>query len=110
MLESQLHHRAAGAPSGAPGDRVGPPGRGVGCADWRSKPTTTTNVVSSLPALRLPTLILGAENDEQEPAANSSMLHSYINGSELLIYRGLGHAFPFEAPERVAEDIARFAR
>jgi pimeloyl-ACP methyl ester carboxylesterase len=75
---------------------------------WLVDPTT--NVVSSLPALRLPTLILGAENDEQEPAANSSVLHSYINGSELLIYPGLSHAFPFEAPERVAEDIARFAR
>ncbi len=74
--------------------------------DWLINPTT--NVISSLPALQLPTLILGAENDEQEPAANSIVLHRYINGSELLIYPGLGHAFPFEAPERVAEDIARF--
>ncbi|MFQ6327209.1 alpha/beta fold hydrolase [Nocardia sp. CWNU-33] len=76
--------------------------------DWLINPTT--NVVSSLPTLQLPTLILGAENDEQEPAANSTVLHHYINGSELLIYPGLGHAFPFEAPERVAEDIARFTR
>lgn len=76
--------------------------------DWLVNPTT--NVVSSLPALRLPTLILGAQNDEQEPAANSIVLHRHINGSGLLIYPGLGHAFPFEAPERVAEDIARFTR
>ncbi|WP_433192572.1 alpha/beta fold hydrolase [Nocardia sp. CA-107356] len=76
--------------------------------DWLINPTA--NVVSSLPTLRLPILILGAENDEQEPAANSTLLHHYINGSQLRIYPGLGHAFPFEAPALVAEDIARFTR
>ncbi|MEV6431738.1 alpha/beta hydrolase [Nocardia sp. NPDC051463] len=75
---------------------------------WLIDPTA--NVIGSLPTLRLPTLILGAENDKQEPAANSTLLHHYIEGSELQIYPGLGHAFPFEAPERVAAEIARFAR
>ncbi|WP_051342489.1 alpha/beta fold hydrolase [Pseudonocardia spinosispora] len=76
--------------------------------DWLLNPTA--NVNSSLPTLRVPTLILGAENDEQEPAANSTLLHHYINGSELLIYPGLSHAFPFEAPGPIAERIARFTR
>ncbi|MEV0299196.1 alpha/beta hydrolase [Nocardia sp. NPDC050710] len=77
-------------------------------SDWLINPTA--NVIASLPNLRLPTLILGADNDKQEPAANSALLHRYINGSELLIYPQLDHAFPFEAPERVAEEIARFTR
>ncbi|MEU0505626.1 alpha/beta hydrolase [Nocardia sp. NPDC005998] len=76
--------------------------------DWLMNPTA--NVVSSLPTLRLPTLILGAENDEQEPADNSTVLSHYIKDSELRIYPALSHAFPFEAPARVAEDIARFTR
>ncbi|WP_227982180.1 alpha/beta fold hydrolase [Nocardia spumae] len=76
--------------------------------DWLANPTT--NVVGLLPTLRLPTLILGAENDEQEPPANAIVLHHYTHGSELRIYPGLGHAFPFEAPDRVADDIARFTR
>ncbi|WP_255526601.1 alpha/beta fold hydrolase [Nocardia sp. XZ_19_385] len=64
--------------------------------DWLVNPSA--NVVSSLPALRLPTLILGAENDEQEPAANSAVLHRYIPGSELRIYPALGHSFPSKHP------------
>ncbi|WP_328403848.1 alpha/beta fold hydrolase [Nocardia sp. NBC_00403] len=76
--------------------------------DWLIDPTA--NVIASLPNLRLPTLILGADNDKQEPAANSALLQRYINGSELLIDPQLGHAFPFEAPARVAEDLARLTR
>lgn len=54
--------------------------------------------------------MLGATDDQQEPVGNSEILAEAIPGSRLKIYPGLSHAFPFEAPDRVAADISALTR
>ncbi len=73
---------------------------------WLTDPTA--NVADKLPNLRVPTLVLGASDDEQQPAANSTFLAATIPGAHLKIYPRLSHAFPFEEPHRVAADITDF--
>lgn len=73
---------------------------------WLTDPTA--NVADRLPGLRLPTLVLGARDDQQQPVDNSSILAATIPGARLKLYSGLGHAFPFEAPRRVVADITAF--
>ncbi len=73
---------------------------------WLKNPRA--NVATRLSTISIPTLVLGATLDQQEPAANSQYLASVIPHARLILYPGLGHAFPFEAPHRVAGDITAF--
>jgi pimeloyl-ACP methyl ester carboxylesterase len=73
---------------------------------WLTNPRS--NVASRLSTISIPILVLGAALDQQEPVANSQYLASVIPGARLILYPGLSHAFPFEAPQRVASDITAF--
>ena len=73
---------------------------------WLKNPRA--NVATQLSTISIPTLVLGATMDQQEPAANSEYLATVIPNAHLILYPGLGHAFPFEAPHRIASDITAF--
>ncbi|MDN5761670.1 MAG: alpha/beta hydrolase [Microlunatus sp.] len=66
---------------------------------------------SSMPwlaSLRLPTLVMCGEEDPMAPVANSKLMASIVPDAELRIYRGQGHLFLFDAPERPVADIIEF--
>ena len=55
-----------------------------------------------------PTLILWGDRDTFVPESDQLQLRQAIPGSRLEIYEGIGHALHWEAPARVARDIAAF--
>src|SRR5579885_1927549 len=61
-----------------------------------------------LPQIAAPTLVLAGDRDRLIPPANARILASRIRGAEGAIVRGTGHCFVWEAPERAADEIARF--
>lgn len=58
--------------------------------------------------IRAPTLILWGQCDGWIPLANGCEMHEKIAGSELIVYRGLGHVPMEEAPERTSRDVREF--
>ncbi len=61
-----------------------------------------------LPEIEAPTLVLTGDSDVLIPPVNSRILAERIRGARLLEYRGGGHGFFAQFPERVAEDVLRF--
>ena len=55
-----------------------------------------------------PTLILWGDQDAILPLSDQQALAAAIPGARLVIYPGLGHAFYWEDPARVATDLATF--
>ena len=53
-----------------------------------------------------PTLLVWGEHDAFVPRSDQDALLAAIRGARLAIYRGIGHAVHWEAPARVATDIA----
>ena len=69
------------------------------------------NTVRRLPHIRVPTLVIWGENDQVntwsevgKPTADG------IPGAQAIVYEGIGHAVPWEAPERFARDVLEFLR
>ena len=54
------------------------------------------------------TLVANGDSDGAFPVIDSVVLAREIPGAELAIYPDAGHAFHFQAPERVANDITSF--
>ena len=65
-------------------------------------PATETGAISA------PTLIVWGDRDDFVPRSDQERLAAGIPRSRLLVYGGAGHVVHWEAPERVAADIARF--
>jgi 3-oxoadipate enol-lactonase len=61
-----------------------------------------------LPAIRCPTLIIGAEGDETFPLACSRALADGIAGAQLLAVPDAGHAVVAERPARIGEMVMEF--
>jgi pimeloyl-ACP methyl ester carboxylesterase len=61
-------------------------------------------------ALTLPVLVTEGEKDGLVLASHSAHLRSCIPHAQASVYRGIGHAPPFEAPERFNRELAAFAR
>jgi pimeloyl-ACP methyl ester carboxylesterase len=57
-----------------------------------------------------PVLILWGEEDEWIPVERGRQLHAMIPGSELELVPGAGHFLQDDAPDAVAEHLARFFR
>ena len=59
--------------------------------------------------IKAPTLILWGEDDKLAPPLYAQEFQQRIAGSELRMIPNAAHALPIEQPERVAEEIVRFA-
>ncbi|MDP4025387.1 alpha/beta hydrolase [Methylobacterium sp. NEAU 140] len=61
-------------------------------------------------ALRVPTLIVsGAADPVVRPDAQAEPLAAAIPGARLVLLPGVGHMLHYTAPERLAEEVGRFA-
>lgn len=56
------------------------------------------DVVSELPNIKIPTLIVSCENDYITPMPEQKMLHQLISNSELVVLPDTGHASMYERP------------
>jgi len=61
-----------------------------------------------LPRMRLPTLVIGGDNDRLIPVENSRILASRIPKAELVIIKGAGHEFFIEDAEEVNKIVLGF--
>ncbi len=59
--------------------------------------------------LTLPTLVIHGTEDEIIPVQNGRLVASYIPGSRLEIFEGVGHLFVWERPDRSAELVREHA-
>lgn len=73
--------------------------------DWDQWPMATP---LRLAAIRTPTLILHGEKDELVPLDHAREFAAAIPGSQLIVYQGVGHIPPEEAPARSAADLLAF--
>ena len=58
--------------------------------------------------IEAPTLIIWGDQDSLLPREDAEALAAAIPGAQFLVYRGAGHVFYWEEPERVAGDLAAF--
>lgn len=56
------------------------------------------DVISQLPKIKIPTLIVSCENDYITPMAEQRRLHEIISTSELIVLPSTGHASMYERP------------
>ena len=68
----------------------------------------TTEIVAPDPPLRLPALVLTADEDFGQDPATSHAIAAEIEGSEVVILNGLRHMALVEAPERVNAPVVGF--
>jgi pimeloyl-ACP methyl ester carboxylesterase len=68
------------------------------------------DVSPRLAAIAAPTLVVWGERDGILPRSDQEALASGITGARLLVYEGLGHAFYWEDPQRVAVDLETFVK
>lgn len=64
--------------------------------------------VDELHKIKAPTLIIWGGRDSLLPREDEEALAAAIPGAEFVVYRGAGHVFYWEEPERVAADLVRF--
>ena len=60
--------------------------------------------------VKAPTLILAGEHDRVVPPGNAELLAREIRGSEIKMLPGVGHFYPFEAPDATNEAIVEFLK
>lgn len=65
-------------------------------------------VLSRLPEIRLPTLIVVGDEDKPTPYEDAQKMHFAINGSKLAVIKHSGHSTPVEQPEQLNEVINTF--
>jgi non-heme chloroperoxidase len=63
-----------------------------------------------LRSLTVPVLVTAGDRDTVVLAAHTQHLRSCIPHAQSSVYAGIGHAPPFEAPERFNRELAAFAR
>jgi len=85
-------------------DEVSEPWR----AWWRE--AVHFDVRDRLNDIRVPTLLLGGEQDPVVPVSNMLMLHERIRNSELVIFEQQGHTPMLDAPVDYQREVRRFLR
>jgi non-heme chloroperoxidase len=61
-----------------------------------------------LDAIEAPTLLVWGDQDGMVFRNDQDALTAAIEGSQLVVYEGYGHAIPWEAPDRLGSDLVRF--
>jgi non-heme chloroperoxidase len=64
--------------------------------------------VDELHKIKAPTLIIWSDRDSLLPREDEEALAAAIPGAQFVVYRGAGHVFYWEEPERVAADLVSF--
>jgi non-heme chloroperoxidase len=64
--------------------------------------------LADLPSLRAPSLLVWGDADRLVRRSMQDALLHALPRAELIVYRGAGHTPRWEAPERFADDVARF--
>ena len=65
-------------------------------------------LVDQIARIRVPTLIVVAEDDTGSTPQMGKALHAAIAGSQLVILPGSRHMLPLEHPDRLADELATF--
>ena len=65
-------------------------------------------VLSRLPQITLPTLIVVGDEDKPTPYEEAQKMHFAISGSKLAVIKHSGHSTPVEQPEQLNEVISTF--
>lgn len=66
------------------------------------------DALERLPGLRIPTLVIGGEEDRLTPPPHARALAEAIPGARLRILEGVGHLPYLEDPETFAKDVLEF--
>src|SRR5919106_623306 len=65
---------------------------------------------ASMPAIRVPTLIVHGTEDRQVPFAAAEYLATHIPGAQLYAFKGYGHVPLFTATQEFCQVLRRFVR
>ena len=65
-------------------------------------------LVNDIARVRIPTLIVAAEDDAGSTPQMGKGLHASIAGSQLVILPGVRHMLPLEHPDRLADLLEKF--
>ncbi len=63
-----------------------------------------------LPDIKVPTLVIAAEEDRMVPVENSRIIASRIPGAELVVFKKAGHGFNIELADEVNRTVLDFLR
>ena len=79
-------------------------------AGWQAQLAagTSFDVLDHVDGIRAPTLVVSGTADTVVDARNSELLAARIPGARLELFRGLGHLFFWEEPERFARLVTEF--
>ncbi|KAK9482096.1 Alpha/Beta hydrolase protein [Lipomyces starkeyi] len=66
------------------------------------------NLMDRLTEIRIPVLIVGAEQDQMVEAKDLYLMHDRIQDSRLVMLKDAGHMIALEAPERLASIVLEF--
>jgi pimeloyl-ACP methyl ester carboxylesterase len=78
--------------------------------DHMTNPETRAryNTQRRLPLITTPTLVLWGAEDKTNALELGQQTHDLLPGSEFVVFEGVGHAVPQEAPERFVETVTEF--
>ena len=74
------------------------------------KKVITQDLTAKFSKISVPTLLLWGDKDEMTPLQDAYLMQELIPNSKLEIIKGAKHALNFQAPEKLAEFIASFAK
>ena len=67
-------------------------------------------ILSRLPDINLPTLIVVGDEDKPTPYEEAQKMHFAIKGSKLAVIKQAGHSTPVEQPERLNQVMSTFLK
>lgn len=67
-------------------------------------------VLSRLPGINLPTLIVVGDEDKPTPYEEAQKMHFAIKGSKLAVIKQAGHSTPVEQPDRLNQVMSTFLK
>lgn len=68
------------------------------------------NITSSLSKIKMPTLVIAAEEDKIKPPRYSEIIHNEISGSKLAKIKGAGHTVIWEKPDEFNKLVFDFIK
>lgn len=68
----------------------------------------TADYTEKLESVRIPTLLIGGDQDQLATEADQQRLQAVLADSKRIIYEGTGHAVHWEEPGRFANDLVQF--
>ena len=58
----------------------------------------------------MPTLVVWGDKDATNDVSMAHELNDGIKGSKLVVFEGIGHGVPQEAPDQFAQDVLEFLK